>query len=288
MVSPNDVQETYFRKAAGVARFAYNWALDQWQQQYDAWQADPPLPKPSEASLRRQLNAIKRNEFPGMPEVTKNAPQMAIMQLGQAFKNFFAGIAEYPTFKKKGRHDSFTLTHDQFTVKGQKVPIPKCGWVRMHESLRFVGKVLDGTIARTADRWFLSVTVEIPDPPSIRRENQAVVGVDLGVSALATLSTGEKIRGPKAYAAARRKLRQLSWSCVVPICGSKFPSKRPIHAGCEIIGVTERQVPLYSGFGCVFRVFCARLRPVGLETLSEESRAPSISSASCAPSFGNT
>ncbi|MDA8205869.1 MAG: transposase, partial [Thermaerobacter sp.] len=210
MVSPNDVQETYFRKAAGVARFAYNWALDQWQQQYDAWQADPTLPKPSEAALRRQLNAIKRNEFPGMLEVTKNAPQMAIMQLGQAFKNFFAGIAEYPTFKKKGRHDSFTLTHDQFTGKGQKVPIPKCGWVRMHESLRFVGKVLDGTIARTADRWFLSVTVEIPDPPSIRRENPAVVGVDLGVSALATLSTGEKIRGPKAYAAARRKLRQLS------------------------------------------------------------------------------
>ena len=80
----------------------------------------------------------------------------------------------------------------------------------MHESLRFVGKVLDGTIARTADRWFLSVTVEIPDPPSIRRENPAVVGVDLGVSALATLSTGEKIRGPKAYAAARRKWRQLS------------------------------------------------------------------------------
>ena len=98
-LDPNDVQETYFRKAAGVARFAYHWALDQWQQQYDAWQADPTLPKPSEAALRRQLNAIKRNEFPGMLEVTKNAPQMAIMQLGQAFKNFFAGIAEYPTFK---------------------------------------------------------------------------------------------------------------------------------------------------------------------------------------------
>jgi putative transposase len=63
----------------------------------------------------------------------------------------------------------------------------------MHETVRFVGKVLEGTISRTADRWFLSVTVEIPDPPGVHRENQAVVGVDLGVSALATLSTGEKI-----------------------------------------------------------------------------------------------
>jgi len=64
--------------------------------------------------------------------------------------------------------------------------------------LRFIGKVVEGTVSRTADRWFLSVTVEIPDPPSVRRESQATVGVDLGVSALATLSTGEKIVGPKA------------------------------------------------------------------------------------------
>jgi putative transposase len=209
-LDPNNVQETYFRKAAGTARFAYNWALDQWQQQFDAWKADPTLPKPTEAALWRQLNALKRDAFPWMLEVTKNAPQMAIMHLGQAFKNFFAGIAEYPTFKKKGRHDSFTLTNDQFTVKGQKVHIPKLGWVRMHESLRFVGKVLDGTISRIADRWFLSVTVEMPDPPSVRRENQAGVGVDLGVSALATLSTGEKIVGPKAYAMALKQLRRLS------------------------------------------------------------------------------
>ncbi|MCY0899214.1 MAG: RNA-guided endonuclease TnpB family protein [Firmicutes bacterium] len=209
-LDPNDVQETYFLKAADVARFAYNWALAEWQRQYDAWKADPTLPKPSEAALRRQLNAIKRDAFPWMLEVTKNAPQMAIIHLGRAFQNFFAGTAEYPTFKKKGRHDSFTLTNDQFTVKGRQVHIPKLGWVRLHEPLRFVGKVVERTVSRTADRWFLSITVELPDPPVVRRENQAVVGVDWGVSALATLSTGEKIAGPKAYAHALHKLRRLS------------------------------------------------------------------------------
>ena len=209
-LDPNNVQETYFRKAAGTARFAYNWALDQWNIQYAAWQADPTVPKPAQETLRKQLNAIKREQFPWMLEVTKNAPQMAIIHLGQAFKNFFAGIAEYPTFKKKGRHDSFTLTNDQFTINGSRVHIPKLGWVRMHEPLRFIGKVVEGTVSRTADRWFLSVTVEMPDPPSVRRESQAVGGVDLGVSALATLSTGEKIVGPKAYAAALTQLRRLS------------------------------------------------------------------------------
>ena len=133
-----------------------------------------------------------------MLEVTKNAPQMAIMPWGQAFKNFFAGTAEYPPFKKKGRHDSLTLPNDQFVMKDRKGHIPKRGWVRLHEALRVVGKVVAGPISRTADRWFLSVTVEIPDPPRIGRDNQTVVGVHWEVSALATLSTEAKTVGPKA------------------------------------------------------------------------------------------
>lgn len=209
-LDPNNVPETYCRKAAGIARFAYDWALDQWQQPYEAWTADPTLLKPSGAALRRPLNAVKRDAFPWRLEVTKNAPQRAIMHWGQVFPNFFAGTAEYPTFKKKDRHDSVSLTNDQFTVTGRTGHIPKLGCVRMHEPLRFVGRVVAGTISRTADRWFLSVTVEMPDPPNIRRENQAVVGVDLGVSALATLSTGEKVVGPQAYATAQKQLRRLS------------------------------------------------------------------------------
>jgi putative transposase len=65
-------------KAAGTARFAYNWALAEWQRQYAAWKVDPTSPRPSEAVLRRQLNAIKREQCPWMLEVTKNAPQMPL------------------------------------------------------------------------------------------------------------------------------------------------------------------------------------------------------------------
>ncbi len=107
-LDPNDAQETYFRKAAGTARFAYNWALNQGQPQYAASQADPAVPKPSALALRKQLNAIKREQFPWMLDVTKNAPQMAVIHLGAAFTNFFEGRAGYPTFKTKGRHDNFT------------------------------------------------------------------------------------------------------------------------------------------------------------------------------------
>ena len=212
-LDPNNAQATYFARACGVARFAYNWALDEWKRQYDAWKADNSLPKPSQAALRRQLNAIKREQFPWMLEVTKCAPQMAIIQLGQAFQNFFAGRARYPQFRKKGVHDRFTLTNDQFDIDGCRIRIPNLGWVRMRESLRFAGKIMSATISRVADRWFVSIAVDTEDPPKCKAENQGIVGVDLGVSALATLSTGEPpIPGPKPHKALLDRLRRLSRS----------------------------------------------------------------------------
>ena len=172
-----------------------------------------------------------------MLDVTKNAPHMAIMHWDQAFKNFFVRTAEYSPFKKKDRHDSFTLTNDQFALKGWKVRRPKLGGVNRHEALRFIGKALEDTISRTADHWFLSVTVELLDPlclpqkPSGGRE-------DLGVSALATLSTGGKIGGPKAYAAALKKLRQLlqqfSWQMEAAKVRAGLQPSQPIPHGMRI------------------------------------------------------
>ncbi len=198
-LNPNNKQATYFAKACGVARFSYNWALAEWQRQYEAYKLDSALAKPSQAALRHQLNAIKREQFPWMLEVTKNAPQMAIIQLEHAFQNFFAGRAKYPKFRKKGVHDRFTLTNDQFTIKGKRVRIPNLGWVRMREALRFTGKLMSATVSRVADRWFVSITVDTEGKLHLTEtKNQGEVGVDLGVSALATLSTGETIPGPKA------------------------------------------------------------------------------------------
>ena len=209
----NNVQATYMSQAAGTARFAYNWALSEWKRQYEAWKQDNSLPKPSQEALRRQLNSIKRKQFPWMLEVTKNAPQMAIIQLGQAFKNFFAGRSRYPKFRKKGRDDRFTLTNDQFSIDAFRIRIPRLGWVRMRESLRFAGKIMSATISRVANRWFVSITVDTEDNSHLpKAENQGAAGVDLGVSALATLSTGEIIAGPKPHKALLSRLKRLSRS----------------------------------------------------------------------------
>jgi putative transposase len=224
-LDPNKLQCTYLSRAAGTARFAYNWALAEWDRQYAAWKADQNLTRPCEAALRRQLNSVKRDQFPWMLDVTKCAPQIAIIQLGRAFENFFSHRARYPTFRRKGIDDRFGLSNDEVQVQGKRVRIPKLGWVRMRETLRFIGHIMSVTISRKAAHWYVSITVDSPDlllPPA---DNQGAVGVDLGVSRLAILSTGESVDGPKALRSLLGRLRRLSRDLARKAKGSANRSK---------------------------------------------------------------
>jgi putative transposase len=224
-LDPNNMQTSYLARAAGTARFAYNWALGEWRRQYESCKTDPKLPKPSEAALQRQLNSIKRQQYPWMLEVTKNAPQMAIRQLGRAFENFFAKRARYPRFRRKGQDDRFALTNDNFRVDGRRIRIPKLGWVRMREVLRFTGRIVSATVTRVADHWYASITVDTPDLPLPPSENQGAVGVDLGITALATLSTGEIFGGSKALRTLLARLRHLSRKVSHKVKGSRNCAK---------------------------------------------------------------
>lgn len=218
-LDPTTDQAVYFARACGISRFAWNWALGQWLEEYALWKEYRCGPKPSEASLQRQLNATKASAFPWMLEVTKTAPQQAIKNLGIAFKNFFEGRAKYPKFKKKGvSHDSFRPDNgptkkypNAVRVDGKRVKLPVIGWIRMRQAVRFVGNIKSATVSRTADRWFVSLSVEVDHVPPVR-ENQTVVGCDLGVKALATLSDGTVIEGPKSLRKNLKRLRRLSRS----------------------------------------------------------------------------
>jgi putative transposase len=187
-----------------VARFAWNWALDQWQQQYAAGG------RPSEGALRKQLNACKRTEFPWMLEVTKFAPAAAIQNLGTAFAQFFAGRGRKPRFKKKGVHDSFLASASaHFACAGKRIRLPIVGWVRMRQELRFEGRLIRATVSRTAGRWFVAVLVDVPRSPP-HRENQACAGVDLGVRRMATCSDGLTFENPLPLRRWLRRLKRLA------------------------------------------------------------------------------
>jgi putative transposase len=147
-----------------------------------------------------------------MREVTYRAPEKAVLALGEAFRRFFDKKSRYPRFKKKGHRDAFVAAVSSdapILTDGCRIRLPRVGWVRMCQALRFHGTPKSVTVSRTAGRWYASVLVEV-EWTQPARESQAAVGVDLGVKALATLSTGEVIEGPKALAAELKRLRRLS------------------------------------------------------------------------------
>ena len=202
---PTVAQAALLRQAVGVSRFGCNWALAEGQRQYQAGE------RPSEVALRRQLNAIKREQFPQMLLVPKSVPQQAIKNCWAAFERFFKRHGRYAKFKKKGLRDSARLDNGPATFKfdGKRVRLPVLGWVKLREELRFSGKALSTTVRRVADRWFVSVPVEV-DLPEAVRESQAAVGMDLGVSTGATPSSGEKLAGPKPLGVHLERLQRLS------------------------------------------------------------------------------
>jgi putative transposase len=171
---PNNKQKTYFKKACGIKRFAYNWALDESKRLYEEGI------KTSGYDLSKRLNLIKREEFPWMYEVTKWASQKAIFDSFDALKKWWNKKANPPRFKKKGKSkDSFYLGNASVKIKGKRVYIARLGWVRSAQDLRFEGRILSATVSQTAGMWFVSIFVEMENLESTKLIN--VVGVDVGI-----------------------------------------------------------------------------------------------------------
>ena len=205
---PTAEQANYFARAAGTARYTFNWAVAEWKRQYEAGG------KPSALALRTQFNEIKKEQVPWVYDVTKCAVEGAFMDVAAAFKNFFEGRKAgrktgFPKFKTKRRSlQSFYLANDKFTVGDHWIDVPKLGRVNMAESLRFTGKILSARISKQGSWWWVSITVDMPD--EIPLNTSPPVGVDVGLIRLATLSDGRKYENQKPLVYQLKKLRRLN------------------------------------------------------------------------------
>ena len=223
-LEPSAAPEQKFRRAAGVARFTWNWALAEWNRQYKAGE------KPTALGLKKQFNAVKGQRFPWVYESPRDANSQPFANLGKAFARFFNKEARRPRFKKKGKsRDAFYVANDKFHVDGKIITLPRIGKVKMREALRFQGKVAGATVSRTADRWFVAISVEV-DMPIVPCENQArTVGVDLGARRLATISDGTLVKGPKPLRANLRRLARLNRALSRKVPGSNNRAKAALR-----------------------------------------------------------
>jgi len=230
---PNNKQKTYFRKAFGVARLAYNWGIAEWQRRYKAGE------KCSFIELNNAFNAIKGEQYPFVYEVTKWAPAQALRNVATAYKNFFDGLKKgkvaYPQFKKKKDNKGsfyFTevklsdintnskvfkkMTHNE-NLKRQYLKVPNLGCVKMMQRVRFNGKINGVVVSQEGNRYFASFSMMItedeykrthPHVKEIHREES--IGIDVGIKSALVLSDGVSVESPKPLKQNLRKIKRLS------------------------------------------------------------------------------
>jgi putative transposase len=196
----NDQQVTACRQHAGAARWAYNWGLQVKQERHKSTKQSPTA-----IELHRELNALKKTQVSWMYQVSKCAPQEALWNLDAAFAHFFRrcalkkqgkwqGKLGYPKYKtKKKGLGSFRIT-GRIVVAEQAIVLPRLGRLRLKEReyLPTGGvQILSATVSEQAGHWYVSLQVE--EEQAIPKNTGPVVGIDLGIKHLATLSDGTVI-----------------------------------------------------------------------------------------------
>ena len=221
---PDRDQIAWFYQQCGYAKFAYNSALSDFKAELAA---DTFL---SMYDLNKRFNE-KKKALDWTKAQDQRAAMYAVHNLGRAIDNWRAKRAKFPKLKKRGCKHSYTTDEQSVRIEGKRIKLPKIGWVKTFETLRFRGKIVSVTISRTAHRWFASISVDVqPDirrcpapsayiewfashtevgtPDKIERSIYPTIGIDVGISTLATLDTGKTYENPKALKRYERKLKR--------------------------------------------------------------------------------
>ena len=197
---PNKAQERWFYDQCGYARFAYNNALSDFKNGLDNDTFH------SEVDLNNRWNKRKK-EYEWAKAQDQRAGLYAIKNLWSGIERWKDEINKFPKFKKRGKRLSYTTDEQSVKTKGKQIKLPKIGWVRMFQELRFEGEIKRVTISKTAHKWFVSITVDtgIPNVPRDTR-GLPVIGIDVGINTLATLDNGKTYDNPRPLKRYERKL----------------------------------------------------------------------------------
>ena len=154
---PTKVQEIQLRKSAGVARFAYNWALARQKENYEGggkFLNDP--------SLRKEFTQLKQaEECEWLYETSNNISKQAIKDACDAYKRFFKKQSGFPKFKSKRRSKaSFYNDNIKLKFKEERFLIEKVGWVRVSEPERVIAnKFYNPRVSYDGKYWYISVGI---------------------------------------------------------------------------------------------------------------------------------
>ena len=203
---PTAEQEDLLLRTLGCTRLVYNRAL---AARTEGWYERQERIGYKETSAL--LTEWKQEDELGfLNEVSCVPLQQGLRHLQKAFANFWAGRAKYPNFKKKRNGGSAEFTKSAFRWKDGELFLAKCSEAL---PIRWSRQLPQGAEPSTvtvkldpSGRWFVSLLVDVEIDKLPVSPNK--VGLDLGVSSLVTLSTGEKAANPKTFKVKYKRLRK--------------------------------------------------------------------------------
>lgn len=199
-------------KHAGYARVAFNFGLSSFKVglENDEWR--------TYVDIKREFNAVKYDKFEWCSELSQNAAKNAIHNLGDAVTRWKKGQNSFPVYKKRSGKVSYQADNGEGTVEVYKkrINLPKIGWVRMCEELRYSGEVTRVVISEQNNRWYASVTVRRLDSDNYKHQallfddTKQPIGIDVGINTLATCSNGDTYDNPRPLKCYERKLARVN------------------------------------------------------------------------------
>jgi putative transposase len=218
-LDPNNKQCTALRQHCGAARHVWNWGLSEKKRLYKETGKSP-----SAIDLHRKLNLLKKvpkdqGGKPWLYEASKCAGQESLRDLDKAFKNFFRRCKQknvrrkgFPKFKSRRKGLGTCRFTGSIRASETHVQLPRLGKIRLKERGYLPTpenenvRVLSATVSEKAGRWFVSFAVKEEVTNPIPKVKAKPVGIDVGISSLATCSDGTVYENPRAL---RRNLQRL-------------------------------------------------------------------------------
>ena len=211
----NNEQASSCRRFAGAARWAYNYGIHR-----DIETHAKKEKRPTAFDLCKEIVILKdtpkeEGGCPWMREISKSVAEHAVKNLDFAYKMFFGRCKKkaerkgFPKLKSRRKGlGSFTLA-GVIHVTESAIQLPRLGVFRLKEHGYFPTnvRVKKATVSERAGRWFVSILTDESVP--VLTTGTEILGCDVGITTLATLSDGTTFENPKALKKTQRKLKHL-------------------------------------------------------------------------------
>ena len=208
-------QKIQVNKTIGTERFIYNEYIKYNQEQYELGNKFV-----SAFDFSKYINNVYLPSNPDkkwIKDVSSKSVKQAMIYGEKAFKNFFKGLSGFPVFKKKGKNEigAYFVKNGKkdFEFYRHKIKIPTLKFVRVKE-YGYIPKnanIKSGTISKIADRYFLSLIIEVDDIVKTENTSTKGLGVDLGIKDTAICSDGrvfKNINKTKKVKKLKKKLKR--------------------------------------------------------------------------------